>query len=52
MFYLIFFCLWAIIGAQLFQSSCYIPQNRWAKTLYYTAAGPLIWIIWALDKLK
>lgn len=51
MFYLIFF-LWAIIGAQLFQFSAYIPQNRWIKVLYYAAAGPLIWVIAGLDKLK
>ncbi len=45
-------CLWAIVGAQLFQFSAYIPQTRWAKFAYYAAAGPLIWVIWGLDKLK
>ncbi len=49
---LLFILLWAIIGAQIFQFSAYIPRNHWAEALCYFAAGPLVWIALILIKLK
>lgn len=49
---LAFLCLWAVVGAQLFQFSAYVPQTRWAKFAYCAAAGPIVWAIWVLNKLK